>query len=263
MTWLLWRRQRVQAVCLLVWLAATLAVFASVGGPLNPARRPVGVLPVYFLLAMGNVPVLLGMFVGAPLFARELAAGTHRLVLTQGVTHRRWVAANLGLVLAVALGAAVIVGLAGALVLDDSLRFDAGLDGYGRWAEFDQQGPAIVAYVAFALALGIAAGALVGNTLPAMVITFLGNEVVRGVVSRIRPHYLQPLYLTQPTTAPVPSSYLVVDLQNSAGKYGVSTIVYQPAERFWTFQAIEAAIFAVLAALLVAFAIWCVRRRLT
>jgi len=262
-TWLLWRRHRVPALCLLVGLAASVAMFASLGGALTPTREVKGLLPAYFITALDMAPLLLGMFVGAPLFAGELAAGTHRLVLTQGVTHRRWEAANLGLVLAVALGAAVIVGLAGALVLDDSLRFDAGLDGYGRWAEFDQQGPAIVAYVAFALALGIAAGALVGNTLPAMVITFLGNELVRGVVSRIRPHYLQPLSVTQPTTEPVPSSYLVVDLQNSAGKYGVSTIVYQPAERFWTFQAIEAAIFAVLAALLVAFAIWCVRRRLS
>ena len=254
MTWLLWRRHRVPAVCLLVWLAATLAVFASVGGPLNPARRPVGVLPVYFLLAMGNVPVLLGMFVGAPLFARELAAGTHRLVLTQGVTHRRWVAANLGLVLAVALGAAVIVGLAGALVLDDSLRFGASAGGFSRWQGFDQQGPAFVSHVAFALALGIAAGAVVGNTLPAILITFAGNGAVGTIVSVVRPHYLPPLRGAPPV---IGGPYLDVDW----GYYGI--VSYQPPDRFWTFQAIEAAIFAVLAALLVAFAIWCVRRRLT
>jgi hypothetical protein len=229
-------------------------MFASLGGALTPTRQVKGLLPAYFITAVDLAPLLLGMFVGAPLFARELAAGTHRLVLTQGVTHRRWMAANLGLVLAVALGAAVIVGLAGALVLDDSLRFDAGLDGYGRWAEFDQQGPAIVSHVAFALALGIAAGAVVGHTLPAILITFAGNGAMGMIVSIVRPHYLPPLRGTPPV---IGGPYLDVDW----GYYGV--VSYQPPDRFWTFQAIEAAIFAVLAALLVALAIWCVRRRLT
>ena len=37
--------------------------------------------------------------------------------------------------------------------------------------------------------------------------------------------------------------------------------LYQPAERFWLFQSIEAVIFATLALALVAIAVWLVRRR--
>jgi MYXO-CTERM domain-containing protein len=38
-------------------------------------------------------------------------------------------------------------------------------------------------------------------------------------------------------------------------------MAYQPADRFWTFQAIEAGIFTGLAALLALLTLWRVRRR--
>ena len=50
-------------------------------------------------------PPLLGIFWGAPLVARELEAGTHRLVWTQSVTRTRWLAVKLG-----------VIGLAGMAV---------------------------------------------------------------------------------------------------------------------------------------------------
>jgi hypothetical protein len=40
-----------------------------------------------------------------------------------------------------------------------------------------------------------------------------------------------------------------------------ATVTYQPASHFWLIQAVEAAIFGGLAAILVAVAIWCVNRR--
>jgi hypothetical protein len=44
------------------------------------------------------LPALVGLFWGAPLVARELEHGTHRLVWTQGVTRLRWATVKLGLV---------------------------------------------------------------------------------------------------------------------------------------------------------------------
>ena len=41
-------------------------------------------------------PALIGVFWGAPLVARELEAGTHRLAWTQSVTRTRWLAIKLG-----------------------------------------------------------------------------------------------------------------------------------------------------------------------
>jgi hypothetical protein len=49
--------------------------------------------------AVNHFPALLAMFVGAPLVAREFEHGSHRLVWTQSVTRWRWLAAKIGLVL--------------------------------------------------------------------------------------------------------------------------------------------------------------------
>src|SRR4029453_7285318 len=41
------------------------------------------------------LPALIGLFWGAPLLARELEAGTHRLVWNQSITRTRWLAVKL------------------------------------------------------------------------------------------------------------------------------------------------------------------------
>lgn len=56
------------------------------------------------MLAMQAVPVIIGVFLGAPLLAREYASGTVRFAWTQGIGRTRWAVATLGL-----LGAAVAV----------------------------------------------------------------------------------------------------------------------------------------------------------
>ena len=61
------------------------------------------------VLLMALAPALLGAFLGAPLVARELEAGTYRLAWTQSVSRRRWLASKLTLTVgaaAFALGAA-------------------------------------------------------------------------------------------------------------------------------------------------------------
>jgi hypothetical protein len=40
------------------------------------------------------IPLLFGLFWGAPLLAREFEDGTHNLAWTQGVTRRRWLSGN-------------------------------------------------------------------------------------------------------------------------------------------------------------------------
>ncbi len=57
------------------------------------------------------VPLLLGVFWGAPLLAREFEIGTHNLAWTQGVTRRGWLSRNVlwALAAAAALGAATAV----------------------------------------------------------------------------------------------------------------------------------------------------------
>ncbi len=52
----------------------------------------------WWVAAAGTViPALAGVFVGAPLVARELESGTHLLIWSQGITRRRWFLGGLGL----------------------------------------------------------------------------------------------------------------------------------------------------------------------
>ncbi|MGH3881549.1 MAG: hypothetical protein ACRDSK_31370 [Actinophytocola sp.] len=58
------------------------------------------------------LPALAGVFIGAPLFAREFEHGTWRLAVTQGVTRTRWFTTKIALV---GTGVAGVAGLCAAL----------------------------------------------------------------------------------------------------------------------------------------------------
>jgi hypothetical protein len=157
---------------------------------------------------------------------------------------------------------------------------------------FDVEGLVVPAYAVCALAFGILAGLVLRRTIPAMSVALgLFFAARLGVEKLLRPHYLAPL---KRSVSGVGASPHVRDwvLQNSlvdavgrqitTGRedqaivhaqqaqidpqsYLVSlgwrrALTYQPAGRFWTFQAIEAGIFLVLAALAIAAAVWLVRR---
>ena len=53
---------------------------------------------IFAALLLLILPMLVGMFWGAPLVAREIEHGTHRLVWTQGVSRLRWSVTKIGLV---------------------------------------------------------------------------------------------------------------------------------------------------------------------
>jgi hypothetical protein len=237
------------------------------------------------------VPLLFGLFWGAPLVAKELEDGTHALAWTQGVTRRHWLTTNVTWVL---LAAAVWGAAMAALVSwwrtpENALgtRFDA----------FDVQGLVPVAYSLFAVALGIAVGSLFRRVLPAVATTlgvFVAVRVVIGVY--LRPHLITPLTSSAslnsgaaPAGSWVISSGLVSPSGQSLGhgigigqlpaaclpgvgeKSGVlpclmahgfrQVVSYQPAGRFWAFQGIEGSIFVALTAALLGVAFWRVLTR--
>ncbi|HET8529298.1 MAG TPA: ABC transporter permease subunit [Gaiellaceae bacterium] len=234
------------------------------------------------------LPVLAGLFVGAPLLAREYEHGTFRLAWTQGVSRRRWLLAKtllLGL-LVVAAGLA-FAGLAAWW----RAPFDS-VDGRIVPAAFDLEGVVVAGYAFFALCVGILAGVVFRRTIPAMTAAAAAFLAVRlGVEKGLRPHYLAPLHRTagglapqSPTREWVLGDHLVDALGRQIGaaredlavahaqhagidpqEYLVSLgwrrlITYQPDGRFWTFQAIELGIFVVLGLLAVAVAVALVRR---
>lgn len=340
MIWLTWRQHRKQALYTAIALAVLAAIMLPTGLSMHHvytdsglaaclAKLPtapvisgdagncgvlagefarqfngMGFIAILFLV----LPLLIGLFFGAPLVAREVEHGTHRFVWTQAVSRRRW--------------AAVKFGLIGAVTLLFAAVYTLGMDWWsaplvsngGRMGPlvFDFEGIAPIGYTLFAVALGVFVGTLSKKMLPAMGITLAGYTVVRILVETLaRPRY----------ESPVTASYLVTSndqfngnsgawvysqgIVNAAGKLvqadaqmscGVSsdgggpggavsgTVPaagscgdqlsqqglgpgpfsnwerFQPADRFWTFQGIEAGIFLALAAILVYLAFRRIRR---
>jgi hypothetical protein len=239
-----------------------------------------------FLIAL---PALVGIFVGAPLLARELEQGTYRLAWTQGVTRRRWLISKTALLgLAAAAGGLALSGI----VMWWRHPFDT-VAGRMSPSGFEIEGVVVPAYTLFALALGVLAGALLRRTVPAMSVTLAAFFAVRLSVARfLRPHYLAPLQQKAAGVDPrarahdwVLSNSLVdavgrhistpredlailharqarIDPQDYLLSLGWRRVVsYHPADRFWLFQSIEAAIFVVLSVAIVGATIALVRRR--
>jgi len=329
LTWLVWRQYRLQAAIggallgiLTVLLLVTglrmasqyRAAFASCtasGDCSNLAQTlDLGVPAVGGIVVMTvGVPILLGLFWGAPLAAREFETGTSQFAWTQAVTRRRWLTVKAGWLL---LAAGAIAAAVSTLVTwwsgpKNALHLDIFTAG------FDYMGVTPAAYAAFAVALGIAVGALLRRTLPTLAVTLAGFIGVRLLIAEyVRVHYISPVTryfdllsgFTPPgsywllgrgiigphgvvsqnfygaTVNGVPVAALPLRCQALIGATGQTSkaslraaaacvrgagyqgfVTYQPADRFWIFQGIEAGIFVALAAALIAVAFWVIRRR--
>jgi hypothetical protein len=138
-----------------------------------------------------------GLFWGAPLLAHELETGTFRLAWTQSVSRARWTLCKLGLL---GLAGMALAGLCSLLVTWWSSPLDLAV-GAAPFANFDVRGIVPIAYAAFAFALGVAAGAVIRRTLPAMgatLVAFVGARL--AFAQWVRPHLMAPLTKRSPLT---------------------------------------------------------------
>jgi ABC-2 family transporter protein len=225
MIWLTWRQSRA-AVAMMAAALAALSVILGLTGPgladtysdgvaactaqgggcsdfadrflQDHVRAGIAVTAVMLVL-----PALIGLFWGAPLIARELEAGTHRLVWNQSVTRTRWLAVKLGLLGLVTVAAA---GL-GTFAVDwwtdpiDNAALAAGDVSRMEPLLFGARGIVPIGYAAFAFALGVTVGMLVRRTLPAMAITlavFVAFQV--AMPQLVRPHLGAPTRSTVEVT---------------------------------------------------------------
>jgi hypothetical protein len=119
--------------------------------------------------ALAILPLLIGMFIGAPLLAREFESGTARFAWTQAVGRGRWTSAKLGLLGAFLAAAGAAFGaLAGWwLVLAD------GTMAITRWQgpQFGLTAVTFPGWLVFMFAAGVFAGAAIRRTVPAMAAT--------------------------------------------------------------------------------------------
>lgn len=289
MTWVAWRQHRLEGLWALLAVALLAGSIGFVAYELSiatcPAQAPTGTGPgptvddclpgdswgsLARLIVQANLyqyglvvlPALAGAFIGAPLVAREIENGTGRLAWTQGVTRMRWLLVKLTLVFVPLLVGAALVGILEVVLIN--------VQGpqANRWKFFDQQAPMTIASTAFALALAVAAGSVLGKSIPAMAATLLGYVVTRiGIAELARPRYMSPQVLTTNDSSAL-SAMRGSQTAWWLDQFNFSTNTlrqyhYQPGDRFWTFQTIETAILMSLAALLVAFTVYWVTRRVS
>ena len=288
MLWLTWRQHRGQVLVTAGFLVAVGVVLLvhgltstglsddALGERYNGMYAFLGWLPV--------VPLVAGMFWGAPVLARELERGTQRLAWTQSVSRRRWLAGKLGL-----LGLAVTV--AGLLLGQAVGAWLTTYEGVGRadrfsdTAMFGATGVLGGAWWLFAFMLGAAAGGVLRRTLPALAVTIAVFVLAMVVVFDARPDYAQPVRTVlehggdMPTgfitgTAYLSSSGVEVDVPPECADEGRGTylrctaaagyrdvLYYQPSDRYWRFQWTEAGLLALASALLAGPVVYRVTRR--
>jgi hypothetical protein len=208
MTWVIWRQYRVTAAIAGAILAA-FAVLLLITGLQDAARwhaalvtcvkagtcgsvsqtvylggGPVGALTMLTLA----VPLLFGMFWGSPAVARERETGTVQFAWTQSVTRWRWLSVKTGWLL---LAGAVFGGAVAGIVTWWYAPVNALNHGQFTQGYFDIQGIVPIGYAVFAVALGIAAGTLIGRSLPALAVTGGVFLAIRMVVTYwVRVHYI-------------------------------------------------------------------------
>ena len=157
----------------------------------NPVISTYSKLQVLATALVLLVPVLIGMFWGAPLVARELETGTFRLAWTQSVSRMRWLLVKLGLV---GLASAAVGGLLSLMVTWWYSPIDKVNQNRFGAAAFGVHGFVPAGYALFAFALGATTGLLFRRTLPAMAVTLVGFIVARFTVAYwVRPHFMTPV----------------------------------------------------------------------
>lgn len=153
---------------------------------------------LFLAAGLGLIPVVIGVFWGAPLIARELELGTHRLVWNQSVTRRRWL---IGRMAFVGLAAMILPGLAALLLTWAAFPYDqVASDRFGT-VEFGARNIVPIGYGLLAFTLGTTVGLFVRRTLPAMAVTGVVFLVVQFTVPNlVRPHLMPPEKATLPMT---------------------------------------------------------------
>jgi hypothetical protein len=216
MIWLTWRQFRLPVTLTAVALAALAIVLVITGIPLNHLYYTSGistcrangdcgqVIDAFFKhdqilqhlrQIVVLVPAVVGIFWGAPLVAREIETGTHRMVWTQSITRTRWLLTKLS-----------ILGLASIAVTEVLNLMEAWwfrpIDKINQdrfTSTFAEAGLVPIGYAAFAFVLGVTAGLLIRRTLPTMAATLVGFTAARVAVTYwVRPHLIAPAHLTFP-----------------------------------------------------------------
>jgi hypothetical protein len=306
-----WRQRRTALTWALIVLALTAAVLALIGVTLHDVATEhhgsykLAVQPWarYAQLGMALslvMPVLAGVFLGAPLVAREAENGTTMLAWTHDASRTRWLLAQAVPVVALLSVAAAAIQLEFGRL--PGFRASLGQIRANLCSQFDWSAEAftvhplpLAGWTALTFSLGVLLGAVIRRTVPAIAATLAGAAALYAAAVLWRPFYLPPLHRAIPTQWSGPHYFFgSMHLFRSRGaepdlistalglrdgrllSYAQAThhttqwlrmhhlslwITYQPGSRYGTFQLIEFGWLTVLSMILVAATVTVIRRR--
>jgi hypothetical protein len=279
MFWLTIRQHRMQLVVTIAMLAAFGVVLLVHGIGTASAAEGLSGDDLEAVLAQRHevlgqvvgwlplVPLLAGLFWGAPVLAREFERGTHYLAWTQSVPRGRWLLHKLA-------GLSVLVTLAGLALGAMVAAWTATFAGsrfafrFNDTGVFATTGVAAGGWWLFAFMVGVAGGAVLRRLLPAMAVTVAVFVLTMFGVFTSRDAYAEPVRVLSDDPRAVstadamptggawldpagreveevddsvcPDRETYWDCMREAGYRGVSYL--QPADRYWRFQWTEAGI---------------------
>ncbi|WP_097866116.1 ABC transporter permease [Streptomyces sp. rh34] len=219
MPWLVVRQHRIALTCVIgltlltaIWIVyernELVQLLDAKGWPEKDAGQPLENNRGYNYITsiLGGLPLILAVFIGAPLIAGDQENGTAQLVTTQSATRRQWLIAKLGLAYTLALVSGVVL----------SALFTWWWKPYrsvflSEWIDgviFDNTGPVLPAFLLFLTAAGITIGVLIRRVLPAMVVTFLFTAITTMFVwDEIRVRLGDSHLFTYPMDTELPARY--------------------------------------------------------
>ncbi|MDX3378030.1 ABC transporter permease subunit [Streptomyces sp. ME02-6991-2A] len=216
--WLVVRQHRTALACFLgiavlgtLWIVyqrhELVQLLEAGGWPEKEVRYAVDDTRGYGFISslLSGLPLILAVFIGAPLIAGDRENGTAQLVTTQSVTRRQWLIAKLGFAYTLALVCGLVLSAAFTWWWEPHRSFFL-----SQWVEgpiFDNTGPVLPALLLFATAAGITIGVLVRRVLPAMVVTFVLTIVSAYVWDEIRIRLGSVKMFTYPLDGELPARF--------------------------------------------------------
>ncbi|MBO0796968.1 MAG: hypothetical protein J2P36_39320 [Ktedonobacteraceae bacterium] len=210
MIWLTWRHYRWMVALGMLALVVLIPLFVLNANTINAASQqpdfaqcfnkdnspcslvvfPGMTTQTWYSLVIQTFPLLpfvVGIFLGAPLLAREYERRTHLFVWTQSVSSTRWLSVNLMLV-----GGAVVLGFGTLSLVATWWSFIQDATVYSPWSTFTIRGSVLVANALFSLMFGVMIGAVIRRVLPAMVVTLLLLIPLQVAISMSYPYLFPP-----------------------------------------------------------------------
>jgi hypothetical protein len=172
---------------------------------------------LFLATGLALIPAVLGAFWGAPMIARELENGTHRLVWNQSVTRPRWL---LSKILLVGSAAVVLTGACGALLTWAAHPFDAVVKDEFSGFVFGARNIAPIGYAALAFTFGAVVGLILRRTLPAMAVTL----VVFIAFQFFFPNLIRPALLPLDKTT-LPLTATAINQAQNLGSIGGGAVI--------------------------------------